>query len=619
MHVALVIVFLALTAVAVTAVAGRTRVPVPLVMVAVGIAGSYVPRVPDIELTPEMVLVGFLPPLLYAAAQRSSLVDFNVNRRSILLLSVGLVVFTTLGVGLVVHTVLPEVGWAASFAIGAVVAPPDAVAAIAIAKRIGLPRRVVTVLEGESLLNDATALVALRTAITGSASALVIATDFAIAAAGGVAVGLLFYAVLSRLRPRMTDPLLDSALGFIVPFAAYVAAEELHASGVLAVVVSGLLLGHRAPVLQSATSRITEASNWRTISFILESSIFLLIGLQARRIVVAVDGNGLGAGRVVAVCASALAAVIVLRIVWVMGSRSVVVRPDKHTGVRQRPSWSSLALASWAGMRGAVTLAAAFVIPPDTPYREVLLLVAFTVTIGTLFLQGLTLPLLARLLRVQGPDPGEDALARATLLEQASQLGLAVLDEEDSDDPHGVHDAARRRVRQRSYAAWERLGDASVDGETPSEAYTRLRSRMLAREREHVLEVRSSGAVPHAVIEEVLAQLDLEESLLEQVGRVQQQSGIRAVRRTTNTTCAHLDAVDPTVREQTPGECHDCLEEGLTWVHLRGCMTCGHVGCCDSSVGQHATRHFESTGHPVMRSAESGDDWRWCFVDQVAD
>ena len=371
-----------------------------------------------------VVLVGLLPPLLYSASLNTSLVDFNANRRPILLLSVGLVVATTLGVGVVAHWLVPDLSWGLSFAIGAVVAPPDAVAATAIGRRIGLPRRIVTILEGESLLNDATALVALRTALASTVAYQLLARDFVVAAGGGVLVGLVVFVVVGKVRRRLTDPLLDSGLSFITPFAAYVAAEEIHASGVIAVVVAGLLLGHKAPILQTAQSRIQERMNWNTIAFLLEGGVFLLIGLQARSIITNVGSEDVTLQRVVVVCAAVLLAVIVIRLVWVFAARYLLIRPGPDPVTRRRPPWTYTFLIGWAGMRGVVTLAAAFVIPPGTPHRELLLLVAFTVTAGTLFLQGLSLPWLARRLRVPSPDPLADALARANLLQQASQAGL---------------------------------------------------------------------------------------------------------------------------------------------------------------------------------------------------
>ncbi len=608
MDIALGLVVLATTVITVTGLCRRLNLPAPLVLIAVGIAASYLPFVPEVQLSAEVVLLGLLPPLLYSAALNTSLVDFNANRRPILLLSVGLVVFTTLGVALLVHLLLPTLPWWAAFAIGAVVAPPDAVAATAIGRRIGLPRRIVTVLEGESLINDATALVALRTAIAATVSVAAVGLDFLIAAGGGLLVGLAVTFVVAKVRRRMTDPLLDSGLSFVTPFAAYVAAEEIHASGVIAVVVAGLLLGHKAPIVQTAQSRIAERTNWSSIAFLLESTVFLLIGLQARWIIAGVLTGELPFGRVLVICAAVLLGVIVLRLVWVFMSRFLLLRG-------MTTPYSYTLIVGWAGMRGVVTLAAAFVIPDDTPYREVLLLIAFTVTAGTLFLQGFSLPWLARRLRVPSPDPAADALARADLLNQASMAGLAALDELDEDDPNDVSAQIRVRLERRDFAAWEQLGSGT--DETPTETYARRRRMMIDVERGRVLEVRSTGSVPHEVVAQVLAMLDVEESMLDYSQR--ERSRLRGAENllALDGDCAHLRAEPADVTPQTPGECAACVAQGTTWVHLRLCLGCGNVGCCDSSPERHANAHFEQSHHPVMRSAEPGERWRWCFVDRV--
>jgi CPA1 family monovalent cation:H+ antiporter len=608
------LVALVATVLATTAVCRRLDLSPPLVLIVVGIVGSYLPFIPVVQLHPEVVLLGLLPPLLYAAALQTSLVDFNANRRSILLLSVGLVAFTTVGVAVLVHWLVDDLGWAGSFAIGAVVAPPDAIAASAIGRRIGLPRKIVTILEGESLLNDATALVALRTAIGSIVAWQLMLRDFALAAGGGVLVGLVFFVGIGFVRKHVTDPVLDSGLSFMTPFAAYIAAEEIHASGVISVVVAGLLLGHEAPVIQVARSRIAERMNWRSIAFLLEGGVFLLIGLQARSIIRAAGADPLGVRRVALLCALVLVGVIVLRLLWVFVSRFALVRPGPdETG--QRPPWSYTFLIGWAGMRGVVTLAAAFVIPIDMPHRDVLLLVAFAVTAGTLFLQGLSLPWFARVLRVPAPDPGADALARANLLHQASQAGLAVLDDLQEEDPHDVSEAIRERVARRDYAAWERVNASGA--ETPSEIYARRRRLMIEAERRRVLEIRSTGLVPHEVVTDVLAMLDVEESMLDysedERDRVRTAGGAQAHKG----GCEDLRADRPPVEPDTPGSCGDCVREGTQWVHLRLCLTCGHVACCDSSPRRHATAHFHDTHHPVIRSAEPGESWRWCYVHEL--
>lgn len=619
MEIAVFLVALAVGVLTVAGLAERLGVPPPLLLIVVGVAASYVPGMPEIHLEPEVVLLGLLPPLLYATAIQSSLVDINANRRSILLLSIVLVAVTAIGVGAIVHTILPDISWPAALAIGAVVAPPDAVAASAIGRRIGLPRQIVTILEGESLLNDATALVALSTAIyalSNSVNAGRIGLDFVIAAGGGVAVGLVTFYVVATLRRRLTNPVLDTAISFVVPFAAYLLAEEIHASGVLAVVVAGLLLGHEAPILQSAQSRIAERINWRTIAFILENAVFLLIGLQASWIVHDVAKSSLSPLTIVSVCAATLVGVIVIRIFWVFVSRYALVRPGADLTTGTVPSWRYTLLIGWAGMRGVVTLAAAFIIPLGTQDREVLLLIAFTVVAGTLFLQGLTLPLLARRLKVPSPDPMGDALARATLLQQASKAGYAALDKLEYEDPHDIDTLVRRRVEERNYAAWERLG-TTADHETPSELYARVRVTMIKAERERILEIRSSGTVPSEVVGEVLGMLDVEESMIDAAS--ESRRDIRAsseLRGHPGVACEDLDRY-PEAQTHTDGTCHECVRDGTEWVALRACLDCGHIGCCDSSARQHATAHFHETGHPVMESAEPGENWRWCFVHHL--
>ncbi len=618
MEIAFLLVALAVTVLAGTTLAERVGFPAPLALIVLGVAASYVPGVPTVHLSADVVLLGLLPPLLYAAAIQTSLVDFNANRRSILLLSVGLVVFTTFGVGWLVHALLPGIDWWAALAIGAVVAPPDAVAATTIGRRIGLPRRVVTILEGESLFNDATALVALRTAIAAGAGSVAlgrIGFDFLVASVGGALIGFGAFLLVAKMRKLLTDPVLDTAISLVVPFATFIVSEELHSSGVVSVVVAGLLLGHKAPILQSAQSRIAERMNWRTIAFFLENTVFMLIGLQADWILSDVSDSSVSPSRIALVCGATLAAVIVLRLAWVFPVRYLLIRPGHDPELGRKPPAAFTFLLGWAGMRGVVTLAAAFIIPAETPDREVLLLIAFTVVAGTLFIQGLTLPWFARHLDVPSPDPLEDALARATVLQQASKAGFKRLHELEVDDPHEIVDLITQRIEQRNFAAWERLG-TTADQESPSELYSRVRLEMIDAERGRVLEIRSSGTVASEVISDVLATLDVEESMLDlsQQNRDEIRDA-KAVRRTGD-TCDHLTDT-PAVETAPDPECAECLRDGTAWVALRQCLSCGNVGCCDSSPGRHATSHFHETTHPVIESAEPHEDWRWCYVHHL--
>uniref|UniRef100_UPI0035619CE3 Na+/H+ antiporter n=1 Tax=Nocardioides sp. TaxID=35761 RepID=UPI0035619CE3 len=614
MEITLLLCAMAVAVLVSSAVAQRVDVPAPLLLVAVGVGGSYLPQMPEVRLEAEVVLFGLLPPLLYAAAQNTSLVDFTANRRPILLLSVGLVVFTTVGVAVTAKALLPDLPWALALALGAVVAPPDAVAATAIARRIGLPRRIVTILEGESLFNDATALVSLRTALAVAAGvgldAIEVGLDFVIAAGGGFLIGVAIFLLVAKVRKAfVTDPVLDGAISLLVPFIAFIAAEEVDASGVIAVVIAGLLLGHRAPILQTAQSRVAERLNWRMISFILENTVFLLIGLQAQLIVRGAFDSNLGVGRAVAFCLAALGAVIVLRLIWVFPARYLIVRPS---GGGARPPWTYTFILGWAGMRGVVTLAAAFLIPEGTEYREVLILAAFTVVAGTLFIQGVSLPWLARRLRVPGPDPAEDALARATLLQQASKAALHELETLEYDDPAGVVDLIRQRLDQRNFAAWERLATVS-DRESPSDLYNRIRLTMLEAERRRVLEIRSAGSVASEVVADVLVMLDIEESMLDVAVEERRQVTNALSARQTGDTCDDLADFAPVETAADP-VCQGCLDAGTQWVAMRQCLACGHLGCCDSSPLRHAEAHFHETAHPVVESAEPGEDWRWCYV-----
>jgi len=618
-------VVLLVSAVAVlSAAARRIGVPAPLLLVAVGIAASFVPGVPDYELDPEMVLVGILPPLLYAAAIRTSLIDVRRDRRAIGLLSVALVAFTCVVVGFVGWLIIPDLPLAAGFALGAVVAPPDAVATTAVGRRVGLPRRMTSILEGESLLNDAIALVALRTsvaALAGSISAWRIGVEATVAAVGGTVVGLAVGAVLVAVRRRIDDVVLDTTLSILAPFVAFIAAEELsisgtHPSGVLAVVITGAMLGHFSDQLQSARARISERLNWETIQFILENSVFFLIGLQVRDVFDDVSRSSVGGGRLLLICGGVLLAAIVSRFVWVFPATYLPRLIPAIRRVDPAPPWQVPAGVSWAGMRGVVTLAAVFALPESTPHRPVLVLAAFAVVAGTLLLQGATLPMVIRRLGLRGPDLAEDALAEAAALQEAARAGLARLDQLAAGAPEEVVTRLRERTLERANRSWERLG-AVGDHETPSDAYRRLRLEMLAAERAAVQERRAAGLLEADLLLDVRHVLDIEESQLDRPNDLIDASTGTPLVAATAGACEHLR--QSWSAETAPAEpvCRRCIEEGTRPVHLRMCLACGEVACCDSSVGRHATAHYEATHHAVMRSVEPGEAWRWCYIDQL--
>lgn len=515
---ALLILALPVGAVGVAALARRYGIAPPLLLVVVGLVVSYLPGIPDYRLDPEFVLFVFLPPLLYAAAWSSSYVSMKDNVRPIALLSVGLVLFSTIMIGLVVHFAIPGMPLAAAFALGAIVAPPDAVAAISVARRLGLPRRKITILTGESLFNDATALTALRVAVAAAVgegfSLLSGAWLFVLASVGGVLIGLAIGPPIHWLRQRLRDPVTENALALLVPFAAYLIAEALHVSGVLAVVVAGLYLGQRSTRVSSAT-RLQAAGLWNVIEFVLEALVFALIGLQLRPIMSGLAGRSWGSLVWYAVLIFGIT--VLTRFVWVFATSYL------QRGVHK--SWKWNVVVSWAGMRGVVSLAGAFSIPEVTkdgapfPDRDLILFLTFCVVLGTLLIQGLSFPALIRRLGVASDrETFADNLSEAEAQYAAVQAALERLAEVTGDGPDQEEIAERLRAHaeRRRLGAWERLGGGTgPEGEeTPSTIQRRLRREMLTAERDTFVRLRDERRIDDEVLRRVLRELDLEEAML---------------------------------------------------------------------------------------------------------
>jgi CPA1 family monovalent cation:H+ antiporter len=518
----LIVVGLVTVVVAMSALARRVGILSPILLLIVGVGLSFVPGLPAISLDPDIVLTWILPPLLYVAAVNTSVPAFRFNLRPILLLAVGLVLFTAFAVGLALHLVLPAVPFAATLALGAVVAPPDAVSASAIARRIGLPRRQVAILEGESLVNDATALVIFGVAVsvaTGSAvSAGQIAGNALLASVGGVAVGALGALVFGALHRRITDALLDNAVSLIAPFVVSATAVSIHSSGVVAVVVTGLALGHRYPILMSAASRLQMEAFWRMVNFLLEGVVFVLVGLQLRA---AVEQLHAPVHVIVLATVVVLGTVILARFVWMYPATYLarLVPAVRERDAAPRPQIPTL--LAWAGMRGVVTLAAALALPPALAHgagypRDLFVFLAFATIVVTLLLQGMTLPKVARWLRIRPDDPKDDALAEAAVQQAASRAARERLEEEIGRNgavPEDVVERLRNKIDLRANVAWERLGGRRR--ETPSEAYSRLRAAMLEAERDVFRRARDEGRIPEEVLRQAQRDMDLEESLLE--------------------------------------------------------------------------------------------------------
>ncbi|KJY19755.1 MULTISPECIES: Na+/H+ antiporter [Streptomyces] len=505
---------------AVAGLARRTPVPAPLLLVAAGLAASYVPGVPAYTLDPHIVLPLLLPPLLYTAAVDSSYLDLRANVRPIAMLSVGYVLFATVAVGYAAYLVVPGLSLPVALVLGAVIAPPDAVAATAIARKLRLPNRLTTILQGESLVNDATAItaykVALAAAVGVSAGWAGGIAEFLLASVGGIGVGLLLMVPIHQLRKRMREPLLQNTLSLLIPFVAYAAAERVHASGVLAVVVVALYLGHRNWQVDFAT-RLQEEAVWKMVAFILESVVFALIGLQ---LPVVLTGLGEYEGAAAAGYAVAVFVVVVVaRFVWVFPATFVPRWMSPRIRTREpETDWKSPVIVGWAGMRGVVSLAIAFSVPISVPHRNLILFLTFTTVIGTLVVQGLTLPPLIRVLKLPPKDVQAETLAEAQAQSEASRAAeerLAELLEEPENAtlPPPLADRLRTVLERRRNAVWERLGEVNpLTGESADDIYRRLAGEMIEAEREVFVALRDGRRIDDEMLRALLRRLDLEEA-----------------------------------------------------------------------------------------------------------
>lgn len=500
--------------------ARRIGLLAPILLVVFGIALSFVPGWPQLRLDPELVLEGILPLLLYIAAVRTSVPAFRRNLGSISLLAFGHVLFIAALVGLVLHAVVPRIPLAAAFALGAVVAPPDAVSATAIARRLRLPRQVVTILEGESLVNDATALVTLRIAVAAATGLAVswghAGRELAVAVLGGLLIGGAVALLAAFLHRRTDDPLLENTISLLTPFLAFVPANYIGASGVVAVVTCGLYLGHRRPGLMGPDARLQVDAVWRVTQFLLEGALFLLVGLQMRSVVEALSFDW---PLVVGATAAVVAAVVIGRFVWVFPGAYLPALLRRGRGRLPAPL-ANVAIVSWAGMRGVVSLAAAFSLPLTFPGRDLLVWIAFVIIIVTLVGQGLTLPWLVRVLRLRSDDPRADLLAEAEVRQEALRAARRRLEHERGNAPDYVVERLRSWAEDRANQVWERLGDPHH--EPPTEAFRRLRLSMITAERHVFVKARDVGQIPEEVLRQVELELDLEELMLAR-GRLEEE------------------------------------------------------------------------------------------------
>jgi monovalent cation/hydrogen antiporter len=495
--------------------AERLQVPYPLLLVLGGLALAFAPGLPAVHIDPELVLLIFLPPLLFAAAWFTSWRDFAANRRPIALLAIGLVVATTTAVAWVAHAVIPGMSWPVAFVLGAIVSPPDAVAATAVIQRLKVPRRIVTILEGESLVNDATGLVAYRFALaavaTGGFSVSSATGRFVVVALGGVAVGFAIGWLAAQLHRHLEDFELETVITLLTPYAAYIPAEHLGFSGVLATVTAGGYLGWRNPELLSALTRFRGRGVWSVLLRLFNGLVFILIGLQLAAI------RELDAGmrwRDLVIYAALVSGVTILvRLAYVPLAAYVPRWLSPRLRARDPyPAWQAIALIAWTGMRGIVSLALALALPMTLPGRATVIVVSFAVILVTLLLQGLSLGWVIGALGLT--DDGADLREEREALIAASRAAIRRL--EEIDDTSIIHPQLIERVRLPYGERLERLTEEERDDpecrltEGEGAAFRRLKAQALAAERRAVVELRNRGRISEEVLHRVQEALDLE-------------------------------------------------------------------------------------------------------------
>ncbi|MGL4287092.1 MAG: Na+/H+ antiporter [Phreatobacter sp.] len=539
-HILIVII----AAIALTIFAEKRGIQAPLLLAAVGLAASFIPGMPRTQLEPEVILGLVLPPLLYSAAVDFSFFSFIKRIGSILNLGVGLVVVTTVAAGLTLGWALPALSLPAAFILGAVVAPPDAVSAVSIGRKLGLPNRLMTILKGESLINDAAALTLFSVAVaaaTGRHNFIdSVALYFLYAAGVGTLIGIALGLTVHAIRRRLANPTLITALAIVVPFTAYALAEELHASGVMAVVFAGFSLGHNATDLPFA-GRIQEREVWRVVDQLLEAFVFAYMGLQLPFVIEDARASGFDLTKLSIAAGLVLAVVMAVRIVWVMLTAVLARRRYRRRTARlagsakargtkrslaEPLSWRENLVLSWTGMRGVVTLAAAAGTPLLTVAgqplagREAILPVAFTVAIATLLLQGLTLPWLIR--RLDIGDEREADYARAQMaharkiIDRATVEVLAELREENNPE---VDIRFATQMLRRARRAAEAHDDDLPDGNLAKMALRRdkvlnIAGAVLSGQRRALIAERAAERLDDEILREVLEDIDLEQAVI---------------------------------------------------------------------------------------------------------
>jgi CPA1 family monovalent cation:H+ antiporter len=528
--------------VVIATVADRLRIAYPILMVVVGVGVALVPIHHEVALPPELILLVFLPPLIYDASLETSIEEIREQLRPILVLAVGLVLATMSAVALVVHALVPGMSWAVAFTLGAVVSPPDAIAATQIAGKLGLPRRLATILGGEGMMNDATALTAYQLSVVAVAAGFTV-TDivgrFAFAVVVGVVIGLAVGWAVSRMLRWIETPVIENTLLLILPFAAYLPADRLKASGVLSVVVAGLYFGRYGATSLTPAARLQQHQIWDLIVFLLTGLSFLLVGLELRQVLRTLNHRESGSLALEAV--AVVGVVVVVRLVWVFGAS---VLPARFRIVGTEPpsrTWRRSTVVGWAGMRGAVSLAAALALPTSFPDRDLVVFLTFVVIVATLTVQGLTLPPLIRRLGLVSRDERDlEAFLRTrraltmAALRRIDEIGLSGgFPPEVVDRLHGGYEFQLSRIERR-LVAFDRgrdgdIGDdvdgdldgigpgdraGPVDPEAQLRAELELRREVISVERSELGRLVDRGRISQHVAAEVRNALDVDETTL---------------------------------------------------------------------------------------------------------
>ena len=509
-----------LLAVAVLALLARKlHIPYPIFFVIGGLVLGLIPGLPQVRLDPELVFLFFLPPLLFPAALFTSWRDFRANLRPISLLAIGLVLFTTVAVALLAHYFM-GLPLAVGFVLGAIISPPDAIAATAIAERLKIPRRIVTILEGESLVNDATALVVYRFAVATVASGAFAWTDvglqFLVVSVGGILLGLLIGWLAEQFHRRVEDAPIEITVSLLTPFVAFLAAERLQVSGVLAVVTAGLYLGWRSPEILSSQTRLRGGPVWDMLEFLLNGFVFILIGLQLPEVLHGLSSHAIPVRQLVWYALLISLAVVLIRIIWVFPATYLprlifkkFCRNDPY------PAWQHVTIVAWTGMRGVVSLAAALALSEHFPDRNLVLFLTFIVILATLVVQGLSLPFLIRALGIEDDGSLEKEEREARL--QANRAALTKLDEIAANYSMKTDALQRLRVEYEDHISQL----ASVEPQRPgsrlrlfSSEYERLSRITLQQERRTIIQLRNQGVISDEALRRIQRDIDLAEARL---------------------------------------------------------------------------------------------------------